>query len=85
MNDLEEGRGTLLSVFAFLAGAAVGSGLALLTARRTGMETRQALRDVVAEAGQKTRGYVEKGKESFDAMRSKLTTTTGEEETLTQH
>lgn len=72
MADEGKGHGVGNIVLAFLAGAAIGGAIALLTAPRSGKETRAKLRDsademrerlqgIVAEAEAKIRQTVEEG------------------------
>lgn len=49
----------------FLIGGVAGAGLALLLAPKSGLETRQRLKDFADEAGEKTKEYVEEAKEKI--------------------
>lgn len=55
----DEERGACLStiVISFLAGAAIGSGLALLFAPKTGREMREQIRDMTDDAVDRIREY----------------------------
>jgi gas vesicle protein len=55
----DEGRGTSVGTIfiSFLAGAAVGSGLALLFAPKSGKEMREQIRDLTDDAVDKIKEY----------------------------
>ncbi|HWI40848.1 MAG TPA: YtxH domain-containing protein [Verrucomicrobiae bacterium] len=57
MEQENEGRAVGAALFAFLAGAAAGAGLALLVAPKSGQEVRTKLREVAGDAMDKTRDY----------------------------
>jgi gas vesicle protein len=72
MADESKGTSAGTIVLAFLAGAAIGGAIALLTAPRSGRETREKIRGsvddlrerlhhIVAEAEEKIRATVEEG------------------------
>jgi gas vesicle protein len=63
----DEERGACLStiVISFLAGAAIGSGLALLFAPKTGREMRDQIRDVTEDAVDKIRDYAKDAQEKI--------------------
>ncbi len=68
----DEERGTSLStvLVSFLAGAAIGSGLALLFAPKTGREVRDQIRDMTDDAVDKIKAYAkdaqDKLKETYE-------------------
>ena len=53
MSEYTNGRSILGTLMIFVAGAATGAAIALLTAPRTGRETREKLRDLAKTAGEK--------------------------------
>ena len=57
MEQETEGKAVGAALFAFLAGAAAGAGLALLVAPKSGQEVRTKLREVAGDAMDKTRDY----------------------------
>ncbi|NMC74809.1 MAG: YtxH domain-containing protein [Geobacteraceae bacterium] len=64
-----EDRGSSLAtvVVSFLAGAAIGSGLALLFAPKTGREVREQIRDMTEDAVDKIKEYA---REAQDRIKS---------------
>jgi len=81
MSDNQNGMGTIL--LSFLAGAAVGAGVALLIAPKTGEEMRGKIKDLADDAIDKIKGYssdaqskikstIEDGKELFQEKKSIL-------------
>jgi len=48
--EQEQNKGLGITLLAFALGAAIGGGLALLTAPRSGVETREKLKDMVDES-----------------------------------
>jgi gas vesicle protein len=74
MEKYESSSSAVTALVAFLAGAAAGAGLALVLAPRSGEEVRGKIRDMAADAmdktkeyarnvGDKAKGVMEKGKE----------------------
>lgn len=57
MADEEKGACLSTIVISFLAGAAIGSGLALLFAPKTGREVREQIKDLTEDAVDKIRVY----------------------------
>lgn len=53
-------------LLAFLAGGAIGAGVALLTAPASGAETRKRIKETVDEAGKRVRESVEEAKLRLD-------------------
>jgi gas vesicle protein len=62
-NDRGVGAGGIL--VAFLAGAAIGTGLALLYAPKSGRDTRQRLRDLADDSVDRIKGYVDEAEEKI--------------------
>ena len=82
MNDERHSAGTV--IIAFLAGGLVGAGIALLTAPRSGKETREKIGEIADEAKDKIRSVAEdarakmvetfgKGKDILDEKKSAIT------------
>lgn len=70
---MAEDKGTIGNlVAAFLVGAAVGGGIALLTAPRSGRETRAKIKDMAGEARDRMRHLAEEGKEIFAEKRDMM-------------
>lgn len=69
--DSTGGRAAVAGL-AFLAGAAVGAGLALLLAPRPGADTRRALRDSLDEAEASLRASLDRGLALFEGARVRL-------------
>ena len=61
-ND-EKGIGAGALVLSFLAGAAIGTGIALLLAPRSGKETREKIQENAEEAVDKIRTYAQQAQE----------------------
>ena len=70
MSDNENGLSTGTVLLSFLAGAAVGAGLALLYAPKSGRELREQISDLAEDAVDKIKEYTkeaqEKVKSSFE-------------------
>ncbi|RII26387.1 MAG: hypothetical protein CXR31_11915 [Geobacter sp.] len=70
MSDNENGVSTGTVLLSFLAGAAVGAGLALLYAPKSGRELREQISDLAEDAVDKIKEYTkeaqEKVKSSFE-------------------
>ena len=79
--DVEKGHSASYSLLYFLTGAALGTGIALLTARRTGHDTRENLRGGVRKAGDKAKCFYEKGKHYIDDLQRKIRPVMEHEET----
>jgi gas vesicle protein len=80
----EEGYNTGTLILSFLLGGIVGAGMALLFAPKSGLETRQKIRDLTEDVKEKAKDYVdnvkdkvtskiEKGKELYGEKKSILT------------
>ena len=66
-----EGNGFLGTVFAFLTGAAIGAGLALLYAPQSGEETRKKLKELSEKVADDVKDHYEKlHKETQKAIES---------------
>lgn len=65
------GNGTV-TILAFLAGAAVGAGLALLLAPRPGAETRRALRASLGDAEASLKASFDRGLSMLEEARGRL-------------
>jgi len=63
MSDNEHGANLATVVVSFLAGAAIGSGLALLFAPKTGREVREQIRDLTDDAVDKIKDYAKDAQE----------------------
>ncbi|MBP1748608.1 MAG: hypothetical protein H6Q52_1147 [Deltaproteobacteria bacterium] len=81
MGQQDSGYGAGAVLLSFFIGGIIGAGVALLTAPKTGQETRKMIRDFTEDArdkaedyvGQvkdKASDYVEKGKEFLDSQKS---------------
>ncbi|HTP64792.1 MAG TPA: YtxH domain-containing protein [Geobacteraceae bacterium] len=68
MADEERGCGGAGTVFlSFLAGAAVGAGLALLVAPKTGKDLREKIADLTDDAVSKIKGYASEAQSKITA------------------
>lgn len=67
MSDEEKGVSAGTVILSFLAGAAVGAGVALLVAPKTGEELRATIRDLADDAVDKIKEYAS---EAQDKIRS---------------
>ena len=66
MSDNENGNGNFSGlIVSAILGAAVGAGLALLYAPRSGKETRELLAQKARKAREKARAALEQGKEAM--------------------
>lgn len=65
MSDHEHDSGTHLLI-AFLAGAAVGAAVALLTAPRSGRETREKLRGLAEDLGERAKRAPGAAREAYE-------------------
>lgn len=65
MSDEDRGSSLATVVVSFLAGAAIGSGLALLFAPKTGREVREQIRDLTDDAVDKIRDYARDAQEKI--------------------
>jgi gas vesicle protein len=84
MSDEDRGMNTSTVFLSFLAGAAVGAGLALLVAPKTGKELREKIADLTDDAVSKIKDYaseaqtkinatLEEGKELYKEKKSIIT------------
>ena len=69
MSDNENGLSTGTVLLSFLAGAAVGAGLALLYAPKSGRELREQISDLAEDAVDKIKEYT---KEAQEKVKSSL-------------
>ena len=67
MMDYEGSNDTSAAIFAFLAGALIGAGVAMLLAPRSGAQTRQWLTDYADKAKDQMDTAIESGKEYLQA------------------
>jgi gas vesicle protein len=67
MSDNERGTGLATVVVSFLAGAAIGSGLALLLAPKTGREVREQIKDLTEDAVDKIKDYAKDAQDKLKA------------------
>ena len=67
MYDYDKSDGSTTAVFAFLAGALIGAGVAILLAPRSGAEMRQWLSDYAEKAKDQMGTAIEGGKEYLQA------------------
>jgi gas vesicle protein len=67
MSDEDRGSSLATVAVSFLAGAAIGSGLALLFAPKTGREVREQIKDLTEDAVDKIKEYA---KEAQDKIKS---------------
>jgi len=69
MNMSDDERGTNLAtvVVSFLAGAAIGSGLALLFAPKTGREVRDQIKELTEDAVDKIKDYAKDAQDKLKA------------------
>jgi gas vesicle protein len=65
--DYEGSNDTSAAIFAFLAGALIGAGVAMLLAPRSGADTRQLLTDYADKAKGQMDTAIESGKEYLQA------------------
>jgi gas vesicle protein len=65
MSDEDRGSSLATVVVSFLAGAAIGSGLALLFAPKTGREVREQIRDMTEDAVDKIKEYAKDAQEKI--------------------
>ncbi len=65
MSDEEKGTSVSTIFISFLAGAAVGSGLALLFAPKSGKEMREQIRDLTDDAVDKIKEYSKDAQEKI--------------------
>jgi gas vesicle protein len=65
MADEEKGACLSTIVISFLAGAAIGSGLALLFAPKTGREVREQIKDLTDDAVDRIREYARDAQEKL--------------------
>jgi gas vesicle protein len=65
MSDDDKGTGLATVFVSFLAGAAIGSGLALLFAPKTGREVRDQIRDLTEDAVDKIKDYAKDAQEKI--------------------
>jgi len=63
MSDNESGTNLATVVVSFLAGAAIGSGLALLFAPKTGREMRDQIKELTEDAVDKIKDYAQDAQE----------------------
>lgn len=63
MSDNENGVSTGTVLLSFLAGAAVGAGLALLYAPKSGRELREQISDIAEDAVDKIKEYTKEAQE----------------------
>ena len=81
MGQHEGGYGAGAMIFSFFIGGIIGAGVALLTAPKTGEETRKMIRDFaedtrdkagdyVGQMKDKAADYVDKGKEFLDSQKN---------------
>ncbi len=69
MSDENRGTGVGTVLVSFLAGAAIGSGLALLFAPKSGREVREQIKDLTDDAVDKIREYA---RDAQDKLKSSL-------------
>ncbi len=69
--DSESTRGTVMAL-TFLAGAALGAGLALLLAPRPGADTRRALKASLDDAQASLKTRLDRGLAAFEEARTRL-------------
>ena len=81
MNELEKSPRTGFPIATFLTGAVIGSGIALLTTRKTGHEARECMKGAFTDAGKMAKDYFEKGKSYVDDLQRKLKSSMTHQET----
>ena len=62
MNQQDSGFGTGSILLSFLVGGLIGAGAVMLTARKTGKETRKMIKDLAEEAKEKAEDYIDQVK-----------------------
>lgn len=67
MSNEEKGIGVSTVILSFLAGAAVGGGLALLVAPKTGRELREKIADLTDDAVTKIKDYASEAQSKITA------------------
>jgi len=79
MENEKNGNSVKSFIFPFLIGGVIGAGVALLSAPKSGTETRQMIKDAAGKAGeyagevkQKAVSVVEKGKSLFQGKKTVL-------------
>jgi gas vesicle protein len=65
MSDEDRGSSLATVAVSFLAGAAIGSGLALLFAPKTGREVREQIKDLTEDAVDKIKEYAKEAQEKI--------------------
>ena len=65
MSDQESGKNAGVVALAFLAGAAIGAGLSLLLAPKTGEELRETIRDFTGDAVEKIKETTREAQEKI--------------------
>jgi gas vesicle protein len=65
MSDEDRGSSLVTVAVSFLAGAAIGSGLALLFAPKTGREVREQIKDLTEDAVDKIKEYAKEAQEKI--------------------
>lgn len=65
MSHHDEGMSTATVLVSFLAGAALGAGLALLYAPKSGSETREQIADLADDAVDKIKEYAKEAQEKI--------------------
>ena len=65
MSDKDRGSSLATVAVSFLAGAAIGSGLALLFAPKTGREVREQIKDLTEDAVDKIKEYAKEAQEKI--------------------
>jgi gas vesicle protein len=55
--DRDDRNFGMVAIFSFLAGGAVGAGLALLLAPQSGKKTRRQLREIAEDLSEQASGY----------------------------
>ena len=73
MADNDNGAGVGAVLLSFLAGAAVGAGVALLVAPKTGGELRGKIRSITDDAIDKIKSTIEDGREMINEKKSIFT------------
>ena len=63
MNQQDSRLGTGSILLSFLVGGLIGAGVVMLTARKTGEETRQMIKGLAEEAKEKAEDYIDQVKD----------------------
>jgi gas vesicle protein len=78
----EEGYNTGTLILSFLLGGIVGAGMALLFAPKSGLETRQKIKDLAEDVKEKAKDYVDDVKDKVTSKIEKSKELYGEKKSI---